>query len=155
MTTFTYLSTRDCPRHIESGEGFGSPFADSGLASTGSITDRALRDETEELAGIGAPGPAAPHLHGAFEGEVTRVHSRHVGRLRHEQADQVARQQAHPQLLLDHRRVMRGSASISNVVLMLRSILQLDLVDSGGVFRGEAEMNLRARTCRRVRVCRG
>jgi hypothetical protein len=103
MTRFGYLSTRGCPGHFEPGEGFGSPFANTGLASTGSIADRALRDEPEELAGLGGVGPAAPHLHGAFEGKLTRAHSGRAGSLGHEQADQVLGQQPYPQFLLDHR----------------------------------------------------
>src|ERR1700677_5343595 len=98
MTTFTYLSTRDCPRHFEPGEGFGSPFANSGLDSSGAVADRALRDEPEELAGLSATGPATPHLHGVFERRFARVYTRRVRRLCHEQADHVVGQQAHPQL---------------------------------------------------------
>src|SRR6202021_3447357 len=101
MTTFTYLSTRDCPGHLEPGEGFGGAFWNSGLDSAGSVADRALRDEPKEFAGLGASGPATPHLHGVFEGQLARIHTRRVRRLSHEQTDQVVGQQAHPQLFLD------------------------------------------------------
>src|SRR3984885_12475042 len=104
MTTFTYLATRYGPGNFEPREGFGPSFANSGLDSTGPVADRALRDEPEQLTGLSAAGPVAPHLHGVFEGQFAREQPRRVGRLRHQQADQIVGQQAYPQLFLDHRR---------------------------------------------------
>src|ERR1035438_5335169 len=89
MMALTYSSTRDRPRHFEPGKGFGSPFAYSGLAAAGSVAHRALCDEPKELAGFGIAGPAAPHLYGVFEGQFAWVNTRRVGRLRHQQPDQI------------------------------------------------------------------
>ena len=106
MTTFTYtyLATRDRPRHFKPREGLGLFFANPGLTTPRSVTHRVLCDDPKEFSGFGTAGLAAPHLHGVLIEKIVRIIARRVGSLRHRQPDPVVGNQAHRQLFLHHRR---------------------------------------------------
>ena len=105
---FDFLA-RLVTRNLQPGIGLGSSLSHSRLDAPRPIADPALGDQRKQapaiLRGRQTPrDPLRPQLHGVLEAQVTRVDAGIARGLRHQQPDQVVRQQMDPQLLLVHLR---------------------------------------------------
>ncbi len=98
---------------LEPGVGLRSSLSLPGLDAIGAMPDLGLCDQIEQrgLDRRSAQDPLGPQLAGVLEAQAAWVDPGMVGGLRHQQSDQVVRQQMHPR---------QCSASMPIVVLMLR-----------------------------------
>lgn len=113
MSTETHLFTSFFARDFQPWIGFGSAFARPGFQAPGAIAGARLRNESEQGSEVGVAihatrRPPDPQLYGVFETQFPRVNVGTHGRLRHEQTDQVIREQMNPQLFVHH---LRGVAA--------------------------------------------